>query len=59
MRCYVAELKFSRTWTMEIEANSLEEAKAQAQAEADFQDSQMDINERECVALVGVEEESE
>jgi len=59
MSKYVAELKFSRTWTMEVEANSLEEAQAQAQAEADYQDLGMDINERECVVLVGVEEAGE
>ena len=52
---YLAELKYSKTWTMEIEANSLEEAEGIAQASADYQDQAMDINERECVTLVGVE----
>jgi len=53
---YQAELKYSRTWTIEIEANSLEEAEGIAQASADYQDQAMDINERECITLVGVEE---
>lgn len=59
MTTYVAHLKYSRLSTVEIEASSLEEAQAKAQAEAEYQDDMMDINDGECVVLVGVEEVGE
>lgn len=59
MTTYVAHLKYSRLSTVEIEASSLEEAQAKAQAEAEYQDDMMDINDGECVVLVEVEEVGE
>lgn len=59
MTTYVAHLKYSRLSTVEIEASSLEEAQAKAQAEAEYQDDMMDINDGECVVLVEVQEVSE
>jgi hypothetical protein len=53
---YVANLKYARVWSVELEADSQEEAEESAQAWADYEDSVLDINERECVVLVGVEE---
>jgi hypothetical protein len=59
MTTYVAHLKYSRLSTVEIEASSLEEAQAKAQAEAEYQDDMMDINDGECVVLVEVQEVGE
>lgn len=59
MITYTATLKYSRLSTVEIEASSLEEAQAKAQAEAEYQDNMMDINDGECVVLVEVEEVGE
>jgi len=54
MPSYVANLKFSRVWSVKIEASSLEEAEGIAQATAEYNDNALDINEGECVVLVGV-----
>jgi hypothetical protein len=56
MKTYTATLKFVRVWSEEIIANSLEEAEKIAQEMADSEDNMLDINEDECVVLVGVEE---
>jgi hypothetical protein len=56
MKTYTATLKFVRAWSEEIIANSLEEAEKIAQEMADSEDNMLDINEDECVVLVGVEE---
>ncbi len=56
---YVANLKYSRVWTIEIEADSLEAAQDSAQAWADSEDNLLDANEREWVSVVDVEEAEE
>lgn len=53
---YVANLKYSRVWSVEIEADSLEAAQDSAEAWATSEDNALDINEREWVSLVDVEE---
>lgn len=56
MNTYTATLKYSKVWAVEIEAASLEEAQAKAQAEAHSKDSMTDSESGECVVLVEVQE---
>lgn len=56
MATYTATLKYSKVWGVEIEAGSLEEAQAKAQAEAHSEDSMTDSEAGECVVLVAVRE---
>jgi len=56
MKQYDVTFKFVRVWSEEITANSLEEAEIIAEEMAEAEDNLLDINEGECVVLVGVEE---
>lgn len=59
MKTYKVSLKFVRVWDDEIVAGSQEEAEKIAQEMAQEEDSMLDINDGECVVLVGVEEVDE
>lgn len=59
MKTYKVSLKFVRVWDDEIVASSQEEAEKIAQEMAQEEDSMLDINDGECVVLVGVEEVDE
>lgn len=55
MNKYRVEMKYIKVWDEEIEALNDEEAERIAQKMADSEDEILDINERECVVLAGVE----
>ena len=59
MKTYKVSLKFVRVWDDEIVAGSQEEAEKIAQEMAQEEDSMLDINDGECVVLVGVQEVDE
>ena len=56
---YRAIVKYSRSYDVEIEADSLEEAENSAQVLVNQEDETLDINEREWLSLIGVEEITE
>ena len=58
MKSYIVSLKYSRVWDVEIEASSLEEAELKAKEHEQLEDISCDINERECVTLVGLKEKN-
>lgn len=57
MATYIATLEFARSYERMIEADSLEEAQQIAQQILEAEQNLTDINERESVSLIDLEEE--
>lgn len=57
MATYIATLEYARTYERAIEADSLEEAQQIAQQILEAEQNLTDINERESVSLIDLEEE--
>lgn len=57
MATYIATLEFARSYERTIEADSLEEAQQIAQQILEAEQNLTDINERESVSLIDLEEE--